>query len=566
VELREHSYHHCVMSDMRNLGTEVADQAGYAAELAANAADQAIDAAGGVAHSVGGVVLGAAGSATGFASDAANSVGGAVLGAAGTSAAFVSSHAGEVGGFVTGAASEAGGAVSRAAGGVFTAISSTSGQAGDFVAGAAGNALDAVRNAAIAAPTYAIHAFHEVSPLMSQAAGTVASTGAELLGAAGRIGVAGATAVGQYGKEGIAAAGQIADKGLVAATQVGRDGVAIATRVGGQGLQFAEDVGGKGIEFGGQALSAVAHSGNSGFNFIADAATKIPIRQWDSAAVAGLAAAVQGLSVPFGKLFDWVRFDVLISFWQVVSLFFASIVSEAIARAKAFFGNVANLFSMDWSFTIPQIPPVIIFSIIAISSMVLLCCFFCAFWRALSFTSAADEIRRGPDAKTWAVRAKENKRSLQWIKYSLLAALSLYLPLSRICIQVFTCDPGFGSLVHRLDSGASCTQAWMPGEDPNHPSFYQKTFGSSYVCDCKSWSHYNTFLTISSIVFVIYTIAFPLMCWKLVKDNVPRGSTEDPNFRYDQDGNKVRYTDAMYRKDLEADPRYKNSPFLILYE
>lgn len=56
------------------------------------------------------------------------------------------------------------------------------------------------------------------------------------------------------------------------------------------------------------------------------------------------------------------------------------------------------------------------------------------------------------------------------------------------------------------------------------------------------------------------------MALKLINNNVPRGSTEDPFSRYDEDGAKVKYTDAMYRSDLETDPRYKSSPFLVLYE
>ena len=51
----------------------------------------------------------------------------------------------------------------------------------------------------------------------------------------------------------------------------------------------------------------------------------------------------------------------------------------------------------------------------------------------------------------------------------------------------------------------------------------------------------------------------------LIEQNKPVGSLEDPTQVYDDDGNMVEYTDAMYRRDLRGEDQVKN-PFLWLYK
>ena len=300
--------------------------------------------------------------------------------------------------------------------------------------------------------------------------------------------------------------------------------------------------------------------------FLTSAVSKLPLREWDAAAVAGVASAAAAMQVPLAAIIDWIRVDVFATYWQIVSLFFAKIASNAIESARTFFGEISTFLSVDWSWTIPSIPPAVVFGIIAVAGITVMICMICALCAGQSRTASTNEILRGPEAQTWDKQAATSKRSLQWIRYSLLAATLLYLPISRIALQVFACDVTMGTLIARLDSSAPCNVTSMPGEDPANPSFYRRQVGPIYTCNCRAWNHYGAFLAAAIIIFVILTICFPMCAMQLITKNAPRGSTEDPDYRFDEDGTRVPYSLEMYRKDLATDPRYKNSPFLPLFD
>lgn len=67
------------------------------------------------------------------------------------------------------------------------------------------------------------------------------------------------------------------------------------------------------------------------------------------------------------------------------------------------------------------------------------------------------------------------------------------------------------------------------------------------------------------IALLVYTLAFPIFMLVAIHKNKPRGSLEFPDKRYDEDGELVDYTDAMYRADLAA-PDQKANPFNSLYK
>jgi len=161
-------------------------------------------------------------------------------------------------------------------------------------------------------------------------------------------------------------------------------------------------------------------------------------------------------------------------------------------------------------------------------------------------------------------KAQKHKRTVTLVKYSLLAGMALYLPVTRVCIQVFSCDTGISGLLQRLGAPAGCVAITVPGQDIN--SAFYKLMGPTYQCQCTSWPNYKGFIIVAAVVFILYSICFPLACLSLIKRNVPRGSTEDPNFRFNEDGVKVPYSDELYRRDLETDPRQQNNPFLALYD
>jgi hypothetical protein len=50
-----------------------------------------------------------------------------------------------------------------------------------------------------------------------------------------------------------------------------------------------------------------------------------------------------------------------------------------------------------------------------------------------------DEIREGAEAKNWKQKTEENKHTIKMIYYVLNACLTVYLPVSRICMQILAC-------------------------------------------------------------------------------------------------------------------------------
>ena len=69
----------------------------------------------------------------------------------------------------------------------------------------------------------------------------------------------------------------------------------------------------------------------------------------------------------------------------------------------------------------------------------------------------------------------------------------------------------------------------------------------------------------SFIILFLITIAVPIQTYMIIAKNKPVGSLEDPTHRFDDDGNLVEYTDAMYRLDLLTDEQ-KINPFQWLYK
>ena len=44
-----------------------------------------------------------------------------------------------------------------------------------------------------------------------------------------------------------------------------------------------------------------------------------------------------------------------------------------------------------------------------------------------------------------------------------------------------------------------------------------------------------------------YIICVPLATWRIISQNKPRGSSEDADYTFDMEGNKVKFTEEMYQ-------------------
>ena len=82
---------------------------------------------------------------------------------------------------------------------------------------------------------------------------------------------------------------------------------------------------------------------------------------------------------------------------------------------------------------------------------------------------------------------------------------------------------------------------------------------------CGNIGDYAAWQFLSLLIVVLFTIGLPAQMYVLIKKSVPVGSTEDPEHRFDHEGNKVPYDEIMYQEDLEK-PRNAKNPYINLFK
>ena len=261
-------------------------------------------------------------------------------------------------------------------------------------------------------------------------------------------------------------------------------------------------------------------------------------------------AAAAGAAV---SLLDLIKIEVIRDFFQFLGLFISNLASGAMESANVVFGRIANIISFDLSFVVPSISPTVIYVIIAIFAIIIIIAYGWALWATSSMQ--ADEIRQGKEAENFDKLIETKKRTITAVKYILTAAFSAYLPVSRSAIQVLRCDSTMGRALKDLGTGITCETVSGAG-----------VLGDREVCKCSEWDQYSVLQVLMVILLLAFTVALPLWTYRLIQKNKPVGSREDPTKRYDEDGELVDYTDAMYQDDLRTDPRQIHSPYLFLYK
>ena len=245
---------------------------------------------------------------------------------------------------------------------------------------------------------------------------------------------------------------------------------------------------------------------------------------------------------------DCIKFDIIRDFFQMVGLFFASMASKSMDAAKDIWGNLSNLVAVDLSFVFPTISPLVIYIAIGLVAVVLLVTFLVFMCKTSS--SQPDAIREGHEVSMWSEQAESRKKTMKFLRLFLQGCLAAYLPVSRSVFQILVCERTMAKVF--TDLGLSlCTY------NPD---------GTVDSCKCNDWEPYLYLQIAAGILLLGFTIALPVRCYTLIKKNKPVGSREDPDFRYDEDGHKVPYTDDMYNMDLNTRPDQLKCPYLFLYK
>ncbi|KAG3149817.1 hypothetical protein PI126_g11839 [Phytophthora idaei] len=156
----------------------------------------------------------------------------------------------------------------------------------------------------------------------------------------------------------------------------------------------------------------------------------------------------------------------------------------------------------------------------------------------------ADEVRQGHEAVTWAVLAKKQKMRVKLFTYVITACLTVYLPLTRLCLDVLV-----AAAMNRSTSDDS-----------------EATSASDLILsrfkDAKAWPA----IVVAAVVLLLtFTIPLPWLLVRAIAENRPTGSLEDPLVTHDLDGEIVPFDDKVYARLVARDPSQLRCPYRSLY-
>jgi len=253
---------------------------------------------------------------------------------------------------------------------------------------------------------------------------------------------------------------------------------------------------------------------------------------------------------------------------------------------------LSNIVSFDFSYSFDSRDLLIVMYIaIAIAAILLLVAFIWFICKADSLNPNEDD---GDEAQTWEDLAEENRKTVKALKLIMTGIMSLYLPVSRTVFQILACSDNIVSVAQ-----VPCRAVWSP-VNAGYPKLilhagvvatatgsgseqdrirrllglgqvrhWRWAFGLPRVshAPCCSLRRRYTLLFIGALVMLAGFVVFvPVFTYRKIKQNIPVGSTLDPNTFYDEDGRPQPYTDAMFNEDVMKDPRQVKCPYRFLYK
>jgi hypothetical protein len=428
---------------------------------------------------------------------------------------------------------------------------SAAASAGDVAGDAAAVAGDAASRAAAAA-----------APIAGQVAAGAATAGSAVVGAAGSA----ATAAAPMAGHAMDAAGSAASAVGAAAGSAATAAAPIAGQVGSAVVSGASAAGGAiagaaGAVANSEAVRAGAAGAASFLHAAKDTAGAAGAVAWDAAGQAyevsreGLAVAMAAAAG--GAAFIWqelIKLEIFRDVYQALSLIFSTVAKAALEATTNLFNYLASLINFNWDFTF-NINPIYIIGLVAVIAVIVIIAYIWMMCVATGLSADTDEIKHGAEAKSWEQLAEEKKRTIRAIKLIMTAALSIYLPVAKMVVQLLSCDPPLMGTVKQVFNDITCE--------------YSPDGKTALSCDCSTWGLDTLFKGVSVLLLFVFVIGLPVICYYLVQKNKPVGSDDDPTKRFAEIDGKdqlVEFTSAMYQNDLRTDPRQIHNPFLFLYE
>jgi len=227
-----------------------------------------------------------------------------------------------------------------------------------------------------------------------------------------------------------------------------------------------------------------------------------------SEAAGELLSMISGVST---SLLDWVKIDIFRDFFQIVGLFFGGINWPSSFKT---IGSFAATTAIDIRVWVTALSPLVFFWVNTLTASI---CFI--IFLVVSGRGDPNALEDGLEVQNWQARSKYARKIQQ---YLLWIAITLYLPVSRNAIRIFTCTPIYAA------------------------EFADGCFKRGY------W--FYVFLAVLTTGLI--SIAMPIRCYQLIQFNKPK------EVSFDSEGKQVEYTDEHFRQDVEKD----KSPYVFLYK
>mmetsp|Transcript_77 Transcript_77/g.148 ORF Transcript_77/g.148 Transcript_77/m.148 type:complete len:945 (+) Transcript_77:2-2836(+) len=248
-------------------------------------------------------------------------------------------------------------------------------------------------------------------------------------------------------------------------------------------------------------------------------------------------AAAEGCA----KCMDLLKLEIFRDVFQALGMFFAKLfsgLSEGMAFiGVAVWGTIGNIVAIDWG----EVVKSPIFIAVAITLLVIVAVFVIfafIYFMYLAIAKQSDALREGHETESWSAKKKEQARKTKFMGIVLMLSLSIYLPVARTAFSIMYCD-----VPYRF--GTLDALSMKEGE----------------VFDCEE----SLMRFVLLPLFLLFSIAFPALCFWLISTNKPKGSPENPNITHDDDGYEVEFTDKLYHERVMTDRDQIACPYRSLY-
>ncbi|KAE8988123.1 hypothetical protein PR001_g22134 [Phytophthora rubi] len=281
---------------------------------------------------------------------------------------------------------------------------------------------------------------------------------------------------------------------------------------------------------------------------------------------AALDAARDGRVIVLAGFIGWVermglppllRVEIARDFFQTAGLFFAGLfVPVTVYFSDADIGS--NMREILWGFSrfydvfavdvssFLQVPTTagnvfVVFLIMGILAVWVSYLWFLKTGRRMH--SRVVEMRHGHEATTWAALAVRQATRVKMFTYVITACLTVYLPLTRLCLDVI----------------AASAAPTMSYEDAHYGAT------DLVIARMKNSSGWWLALVMAVVVLVSFTCTLPYFFYTEIKKNQPTGSHENANMTHNLDGEKVEFTDKVYARLVAKDPSQLRCPYRSVY-